>query len=336
MQNRIPRVSIGLPVYNGEKYLPPALDSLLAQTFTDFEIIISDNASTDSTPDICKAYAARDARIRYERRPENIGVWRNFNHVFKQASGEYYRWHAADDVCAPEYLERCVAVLDANPDVVLCFPQTSIIDGDGNLVFRPAPQAFGMDPDGLTEAAELKRRELLESNSTHARFLGVTLYAHRMTECFGLTRTELLRQTQLHRNYVGSEKVLLAEQCFQGRFHEVVESLFFNRRHRENASKLSVSDKKRSLWGTSLRRWFCIPPAIKCAAAHFMLPWQYPLSFKERLMCLGPWLRYVFQIKKWRAIFRDALDAVGLRRSESSKARVTSATPWEANAASHS
>jgi glycosyltransferase involved in cell wall biosynthesis len=330
MPTHIPRVSIGVPVYNGEKYLPAALDSLLAQTFTDFEIIISDNCSTDSTQDICQRYAAQDSRIRYERQSKNIGVWGNFNFVFGQARGEYYRWHAADDICAPTYLERCVEELERDPSVVLSFPQTAIIDDDSELVFRPAPQSFGIDPDKLTEAAEARRRELFESTSPHKRFLGVTLYAYRMTECFALTRTELLRQTKLHRNYVGSEKVLLAEQCFQGRFHEIQEPLFFARRHKENCSNLSVSQKKRSLWGASLKRWLCMPPALKCAGAHFLLPWQHRLPLHERILCLGPWFRYVMQVSKWRRIAGDALDAVGLRRDDRAKARVKQHPKWEA------
>ena len=99
-----PRVSIGLPVYNGENFLEFALDSILGQTFQDFELIISDNASTDATESICRRYAAKDSRIRYYRNPNNQGAAQNYNRVFALARGEYFKWAAHDDVCKPNYL----------------------------------------------------------------------------------------------------------------------------------------------------------------------------------------------------------------------------------------
>ena len=113
-----PAVSIGVPVYNGARTIEAALDSLLAQSFSDFEIIISDNASNDATAEICADYAARDARIRYIRQPENIGGERNFKYVLDQATAPYFVWAAADDVRSADFLEVNVALLDANPDYV--------------------------------------------------------------------------------------------------------------------------------------------------------------------------------------------------------------------------
>src|SRR5438128_3187989 len=110
-----PSVSLGLPVFNGEAFLVQVLESILAQTYGDFELIISDNASTDATPDICRVYAARDPRIRYVRNATNVGAARNFNRVFQLSTGEYYKLANADDVCAPTLVERCVAVLDTHP-----------------------------------------------------------------------------------------------------------------------------------------------------------------------------------------------------------------------------
>src|SRR5262245_31427219 len=117
----IPRVSLGLPVYNGEGFLRQALDSILAQTFEDFELIISDNSSTDSTPAICHDYKAADARIRYLRNESNRGVAWNHNRVFALSTGEYFKWCAADDLIAPEYLSACLGRLEAEPDAVLCY-----------------------------------------------------------------------------------------------------------------------------------------------------------------------------------------------------------------------
>ena len=111
----MPRVSIGIPVYNGGRFIKEAIDSILAQTFEDFELILSDNASTDETEEICKEYATLDRRIRYYRNEENLGAAKNYNRVFELSNGEYFKWASHDDLCAPEYLERCIAALCPPP-----------------------------------------------------------------------------------------------------------------------------------------------------------------------------------------------------------------------------
>lgn len=120
-KNYLPKVSIGMPVYNGEKFIRKTLDSLLAQTFTDFELIISDNASTDSTQEICKEYAIKDSRIRYIRQSENKGGLFNFNFVLHQACGKYFMWAAHDDFWDSECVEKYVDILDIHHDVDLVF-----------------------------------------------------------------------------------------------------------------------------------------------------------------------------------------------------------------------
>src|SRR2546425_2356723 len=131
--SRRPRVSVGMPVYNGERYLAEAVDSLLAQTYEDFELIICDNASTDRTGEIARSYAARDTRVRYARNEKNLGAGGNFRRGFALASGEYFRWAASDDVCAPQSLARCVEVLDQEPAAVLAYPSTRFIDEHGRV-----------------------------------------------------------------------------------------------------------------------------------------------------------------------------------------------------------
>src|SRR3990172_11630910 len=114
-----PKVSVGMPVYNAERYLEEALASILAQSFDDFELVISDNASTDRTAEICRAYADKDERIRYFRMRQNYGVIDNFNSVFRLSGGEYFKWAASDDVCERDYLRKAVDVLDRDPSIVL-------------------------------------------------------------------------------------------------------------------------------------------------------------------------------------------------------------------------
>ncbi len=131
---RPPRVSVGLPVYNGADYVAEAIKSILGQTYQDFELLIQDNASTDATENICRAYAARDPRVSYVRNLRNVGAAANYNLVFERARGHYFKWAAHDDVCAPDFLVRCVGALDRDPAVVLCCGQTRLINDDGSPV----------------------------------------------------------------------------------------------------------------------------------------------------------------------------------------------------------
>src|SRR5581483_2124327 len=126
-----PKVSIGLPVFNGERYLAETIQSILAQTFSDFELIISDNASTDRTEDICRSFAAVDGRIRYVRNKHNIGAVGNYNNVQRLARGAYFRWANYDDLIAPNMVARCVEVLDNEPTVILAYTKSQLIDQDG-------------------------------------------------------------------------------------------------------------------------------------------------------------------------------------------------------------
>src|SRR5215470_10109303 len=129
--NAAPRLSVGLPVYNGEAYLAESLDALLGQTYEDFELIISDNASTDGTADISQGYVKQDARVRYYRQPRNVGLAPNHNFVVEQARGELFKWASNDDLYARDLLERCVDALDKQPEVVLAHSWTAMIDSSG-------------------------------------------------------------------------------------------------------------------------------------------------------------------------------------------------------------
>jgi glycosyltransferase involved in cell wall biosynthesis len=118
MKKEIPKVSIGLPVYNGEKFIVKKIESLLAQTFKDFELIISDNASTDKSAKICKKYALTDKRIKNFNQSKNIGAGENFNFVLDKARGEFFLWSAVDDIILPTFIEKNIKILEINPNVV--------------------------------------------------------------------------------------------------------------------------------------------------------------------------------------------------------------------------
>ncbi|WP_147375283.1 glycosyltransferase family 2 protein [Jiangella rhizosphaerae] len=213
----VPRLSLGMPLYNAERYVAQAFDGLLAQDFADFEIIVSDNASTDRTWEICEEYARRDPRIRLYRNPENLGAAYNYNRTVDLARGPLFRWVAYDDVCAPTLLRRCVEALDADPEAILAYPQTMLIDDDGAPI---RPYRDGLD---------------LRSPRAYRR---VAQYARNWSLCnavFGVVRTEALRASGRIRPYPSSDVVLLAELAALGRFHEVPERLFLRRIHQASS-----------------------------------------------------------------------------------------------------
>src|SRR6266567_2589360 len=129
-----PLLSIGLFVFNGERFLGETLDSILNQTFTDFELIISDNASTDRTAEISQAYARRDSRIRYYRGEKNMGPGWNVRRVYELATGKYFKWAAADDLMEPDLLRRCVEVLESDPECVVAYARTMQVDENGTFI----------------------------------------------------------------------------------------------------------------------------------------------------------------------------------------------------------
>lgn len=216
---RIPRLSVGLAVYNGEAFLAKSIDSILGQTFGDFELIISDNASTDGTEEMCRQYAAKDSRIRYSRNAENIGGANNENLTFRLARAEYFRWAAHDDVCAPTLFERCIEVLDRDPQVVLCYSAVTEIDQDGNEL-------------GTVVAPEVS------SDTPFARFRFLSgRHAHNCEATYGIMRSNVLATTRLQLNYTNSDRVLLCELALHGRFHQLPTPLFYKRRHPGNVYK---------------------------------------------------------------------------------------------------
>lgn len=227
---RAPRVSIGLPVYNGETYLEAALDSLLGQTFSDFELIVADNASTDRSPEICAHYAARDPRIHYLRNEANIGGFANANLVMKRARGELFLLAAHDDIRQPRYIERCVATLDEHPNAVLCYTRTDVIDEDS-------------EPTGYEEL-----RIPVEHPDPAERFRAMIRLDYRIEPIYGLMRREVLLQTNLQAPYPDSDRVLVAELGLHGPFVRLPEALFLRREHGDRSIRQFPSRQERAQW----------------------------------------------------------------------------------------
>ena len=208
-----PKVSIGVPVFNGEDYLEEALDSILAQTFRDFEVVISDNASTDRTSEICRSYAQKDKRIQYWHSNTNRGASWNFNRVFRLSQGEYFKWVAADDAIEPDYLKHCVEVLNDDPTVVLACTRIIIVDEIEQSV---EPRATDHD---------------FSSPSPYERWVAM-FHRARSVECiFGLMRTCELAQTSLLKAHIRADFCLLQELVLKGKFRQIPEHLIRLRTH---------------------------------------------------------------------------------------------------------
>lgn len=293
MIDKKPRVSIGMPVYNGERFLKQALDSILAQTFKNFELIISDNASTDSTQEICRAYAAKDQRIHYYRNEQNLGASWNFNRVFELSTGEYFRWACYDDVCASELLERCVEVLDREPSVVLCYPRTIIINEHGKHIEHY--------PDDINLCSPTPHER-------YKRFHERYRYGARCNVLFGLMQTSILKMTPLIGNYPSSDVILLAELALHGKYYEVPEELFFRREHPQTSRRAHHAFRERIAWydpdkkgKLHLTRW-------KWLSQYLLAIKRAQISWSEKVLCYTQMVKWF--IWNWKWLAKDLLKAV--------------------------
>jgi len=213
-----PLVTIGMPVYNSERHLGKSIESLLAQTYGDFVLVISDNASTDGTADICQRYVRQDARVQYFRNPVNVGMTGNFNRVFELIHTKYLKWSTVDDFWASDMLADAVAVMEADLSVVLCYPKTIIVDGEGREQGRYEDKLHLMQDD----PAE--------------RFLAVIENIGLVNHHLGLLRTDAIRRTRQFGKHVSADTGFVAEMSLYGKFFEVKKYQFYRRFHTESSS----------------------------------------------------------------------------------------------------
>ncbi len=212
-------VSVGMPVYNGERFLERTIDSILQQTLQDLELIISDNASVDRTRSICESYAAKDPRIRYIRQPHNIGAIRNYGFVARAGRAPFFKWSSANDRCDPMLLEKCVDVLRRDSAAVLCYGRTCIIDGDDNEI-------------GLYEH-DLGFEQLQPSE----RFIAVRTRMNLNNASSGVIRREVLDRARVARRYPDGDMILMAELALYGAFRRLPDVLLYRRMDPAAASR---------------------------------------------------------------------------------------------------
>jgi glycosyltransferase involved in cell wall biosynthesis len=236
-----PRLSIGLPVYNGERYLAETLECFLAQTFADFEIIIGDNASTDLTAEICRSFARRDARIRYHRNETNLGAIPNYNKVFALARSPFFKWTADDDMYHPRYLEACFRILDDDRHVVLAHSRTKFVDDNGQEFDVDHSEGCYIDPR-TGHRRKPDSPMVADSPLALVRFWQVLSGALWGTHMFGVMRRDVLQKTQLLPDFAGSDRAMLAELALLGRFRCSGKVLYAKRFHGKASFSLNQGE----------------------------------------------------------------------------------------------
>jgi glycosyltransferase involved in cell wall biosynthesis len=275
-------LSIGLPVYNGEAYIRESIESILGQSFGDYTLLISDNASTDGTSEICRQYAAMDKRIRYHCHPDNLGAAANFNSVFEGVSSKYFKWCACDDRHEAGFLEKTIALLEREPSAVLSFCRVDRIDASGHPMEYDIVEPQHVDSDNVVE-----------------RFAELVLVDHWCLDIWGVMRTDVLRKTPVIASYIGSDRVLLAELGLAGRFVRVPEVLFHSRK-----------SPKQSIYHGTLREWACwfdpenknklILPRCAYLGNYWRAVKRSGLPVRQKLACMGVLARWAGSF--WRPL----------------------------------
>ena len=300
-----PLVSIGLFVYNGERFLEEALHSILNQTFTDFELIISDNASTDRTGEIAQTYAKRDQRIRYNRCEKNIGAGRNARRVYELATGKYFKWAAVDDLIEPDMLRRCVEILESDPGCVVAHARTRQIDENG-IFINDYVTPIRSDYDDPAE----RFGELMDTGGDMC------------FQIFGVMRMSALRQLPPQGVYVNGDGVLLARMSLLGRFYEVPEHLFISRRHRAQSGATLPARVKQprrfrltsghgllpcAEWWDPTKARSLTFPEFRLFIEYFLSIYRAPLGAGQKIRCFSMllvWIRW-----HYRGMLKDLLIA---------------------------
>ncbi|MBT9317473.1 glycosyltransferase family 2 protein [Leptothoe spongobia] len=268
-----PKVVIGMPVYNGDIHLAETLDSILNQSFTDFSLVISDNASTDDTQKICEAYAARDSRIIYHRQPKNQGMAFNFNYVFRAEGAPYFKWAAHDDLLEPDYLLECVNLLEKNPSLALAHCPSARIDDDGHDM-------------GMYKDLGLSGKRVSE------RFWRV-LWTINIYEIYSVMRTSYVEKVKLVGDYLGSERNLLAEVLLQGDIAYFEKSLFARRDHKKSMTAMHLDAKagndfeKRQKVHSSQKTMSEAQASAIRFREYFISLFRFSMPLHERILCIG-------------------------------------------------
>jgi glycosyltransferase involved in cell wall biosynthesis len=261
-----PRLTIGLPVFNGCDYVGAAVESVLKQTYENFELIVSDNNSSDRTVEVVQQVAAGDPRVQLRSHPTNIGAHNNYNSILPLTNAEYFKWMAHDDLLAPTYLERCVEALDEHPEAVLAFSNATQIDENGE------------------ELGALTSKQAYDSPSAYARMRAYMADSTRIPQVFGVFRRSALSQSHLLPSYPKSDTVFMCEMALLGKWIVIEEPLFLNREHPERQGRLALRD--RTQWYFPGRSAPLLPKWDQWGGM-LSVAWTAPMPAWDKAKCLG-------------------------------------------------
>lgn len=294
-----PRITIGLPVRNGEPYLAAAIESILGQTMGDLSLVVSDNASTDGTPDIVAEAAAADRRVRALRNTVDLGANPNYNRLLAHARGPYFKWAAADDIVAPDYLDGVLRLLDRRPDAVLGHSRMRLIDRTG-APLRPVTGGY-VDVDGIVETAPEGAAFVdgVADPRPERRLWAVIAHTGYAGHIFGVIRTDTLLATPRLGSLYGADKLLLARLALQGRFVTLDADLFHRRCH-PGTSTRQTDRRAKAAWSEPGRPAAWYPTAMLsgyAAAVH-----DHTSTAADRIRCGVPVVAGAFRPGKWRQL----------------------------------
>ncbi len=284
-----PLVSIGLPVYNGEAFIAEAIETLLAQSFQDMELIVSDNASTDSTGDVVRGLAARDSRIRYVRQPRNLGAAANFNAAFAESTGRYFKWAAHDDYVAGEFLQQCVDVLNADEQVVLVYANALDVDHEGAEI----GPVYDTETDLRGDAGDVVER-----------YHHFVLENHSCISIFGLIRRDVLERTPLIDKYVGSDRVLLAELALHGKLIKLPGFMMFHREYEGRSTRTEPDLQERIGWFDPDKAGSKTFPHWRLLRAYSSAVFRTGIDARTAVRCHAVILRWI-RWGNWRLLWSD-------------------------------
>lgn len=287
-----PAVTIGIPVYNGERYLEEAIRSALGQTDGDLELVISDNASTDRTAEICRDYALQDGRVRYFRNTSNLGAAPNYNIVFSHARGRFFKWLAHDDLITPTFVEKVTRVLETRPEAVLCNSVVAYIDSKG------APLGLYDTQLGKADIASPSRR-----------LAHVTLPSHSCVDFFGMFRRSTLEGSLLHGSFHGADRALLAQMALRGRMVQIPAPLVQMREHENRYTRSQLRAADRASWHDTRVRGRVSFPTWRLYHEYLKMVRAAELGPGERMRCYAVLARW--WTVNWN-VARAAVDVVAI------------------------
>jgi glycosyltransferase involved in cell wall biosynthesis len=277
---KAPKVSVGLPVYNGERFVSEAIEAVLKQSFGDLELIISDNASSDRTEQICRDYAASDKRVRYYRNSVNVGVNPNYRRVFSLSTAEYFKWVTHDDLQTLDFLEKSVPIMDKDPGIVVCYPRVAVIDEHGNVLEH---RSYGLNTDSS---------DVQEPDKRLQQILCINWGSPPL---YGLMRSSVLRRTPLLGSTYAADQILLAELALHGRFYEIPEDLLLHREHAHRSVYENPSRHSLAAFQDPFNAKGIIFPGWRVLQDYVSAIWRAPINGEQQFKCylkILRWMKY--------------------------------------------